>query len=106
MYLYFASNVLNILDKKEKVSDIQKNIMKITRGLGTYTFECLLIYMKSMIRGTTLNASETCYNMNEKEHRLLEAYEERLFIAAMQTGNKCPRAICIWIWEFALQDLW
>ena len=46
-----------------------------------------------MIRGTTLNASETCYNMKENEYRLLESYEERLLIEALQTGSKCPRAI-------------
>ena len=88
-----ASNVPNILDKKGKVSGIHKNIMKITKGLGTYTLECVLIYMKSMIRGTTLNASETCYNMNEKEYRLLESYEERLLLESIQTGSKCPRSI-------------
>ena len=60
-----ASNVPNILDKKGKVAGIQKNIMNITKGLGSYTFVCLLIYIKSMIRGTTLNASESCYNMKE-----------------------------------------
>ena len=65
----------------------------VTKGIGTYIFECLIIYMQSMIRGTTLNASETCYNMNEKEHRLIESYDERLLIEAMQTGSKCPRAI-------------
>ena len=67
--------------------------MNVTRGLGTYIFECLIIYLKSMIRGTTLNACETCYNISEKEYRLLESYEERLFIEALKTGSKCPRAI-------------
>ena len=62
-----ASNVPNILDKKGKVAGTHKNIMNVTRGLGTYTFECLIIYLKSMIRGTTLNACETCYNITEKE---------------------------------------
>ena len=46
-----------------------------------------------MIKGTTLNASETCYNMKENEYRLLESYEERLLIEALQTGSKCPRSI-------------
>ena len=83
----------NILDKTGKVAGIHKNIMNITKGLGSYTFECTLIYLKSMIRGTTLNACETCYNMNEKEYMLIESYEERLLIEAIQTGSKCPRAI-------------
>ena len=68
------------------MAGIHKNILNITRGLGSYTLECTLIYLKSMIRGT-------CYNMNEKEHRLIESYEERLLIEAIQTGSKCPRAI-------------
>ena len=51
-----ASNVPNILDlKKGKVTGIQRNIMNIIKGLGSYTFECLLIYIKSMVRGATLN---------------------------------------------------
>ena len=50
-----ASNVPNILDEKGKVSGMYKKIMKITKGLGT--FEFTLIYMKSVIRGNTLNAS-------------------------------------------------
>jgi hypothetical protein len=88
-----ASNVPNILDKEGKVAGIHKNIINIIRGLGAYTFECLIIYMKSMIRGTTLNACETCYNIKENKYRLLESYEERLFIEALKTGSKCPRAI-------------
>ena len=67
--------------------------MNVIRGLGAYPFECLIIYMKSKIRGTTLNACETCYNIKENEYRLLESYEERLFIEALKTGSKCPRAI-------------
>ena len=46
-----------------------------------------------MMRGTTLSACETCYNINEKEYRIIETYEERLLTDAMQTGSKCPRAI-------------
>ena len=67
-----ASNVPNILDKKGKVTGIQRNIMNIIKGLGSYTFECLLIYIKSMVCGTTLNSSETYYNMKEKDLRLIE----------------------------------
>ena len=46
-----------------------------------------------MIRWTTLNSSETFYNMKEHEYRLIETYEERLLIAALKTGSKCPRSI-------------
>ena len=53
--------------------------MNITGSLGAYTFECLIIYLKSMIRGTTLNVCETFYNIEENEYRLLEkGYELRL----------------------------
>ena len=88
-----ASNVPNILEKKGKVAGISRNIINITKCLGSYTFECVLIYLKSMIRGTTLNASETYYNMKEKEYRMLESYEEKLLIESLKTGVKCPRAI-------------
>ena len=46
-----------------------------------------------MIRGTTLNGSETCHNMKENEFRLLEAYEERLLVKTMQSCSKYPKAI-------------
>ena len=46
-----------------------------------------------MICGTTLNASETYYNMKEHEYRLIEAYEERLLVEALKTGSKCSRSI-------------
>ena len=88
-----ASNVPNILDKKEKVAGIHRNIINITKGLGSHTFECLIIYIKSMIRGTTLNASETYYNMKESEFRLIETYEERLLVEVLKTGSKCTRSI-------------
>ena len=52
-----ASNVPNILEKKGKVAGIHRNI--ITKGLGSHTFECIIIYIKSMIHGTSLNSSET-----------------------------------------------
>ena len=88
-----TSNVPNILDKKGKVAGIHKNIINITKGLGSHTFEGLIIYIKSMIRGTTLNASETYYNIKESEYRLIEAYEEKLLVEALKTGSKCPRSI-------------
>ena len=46
-----------------------------------------------MMRGTTFSACETCYNINEKEYRIIETYEESLFTEAMQTGSECPTAI-------------
>ena len=46
-----------------------------------------------MICGTTLNANETYYNMKENEYRLIETYEEKLFVKALKTGSKCPRSI-------------
>ena len=80
-----ASNVPNILDKKGKVAGIHRNIKNITKGLGSHTFECLIIYIKSMICGTTLNASETYYINKESEYRLIETYEEKLLVEALKT---------------------
>ena len=57
-----------------------------------------------MIRGTTLNASETYYNMKENENRLLEKYEERLLVEALQTGANVQGQLFILILVFALQD--
>ena len=88
-----ASNVPNFLDKKGKVAGTHKNILNMIRGLASYTFECLIIYLKSMMRGTILNACETCYDIKENEYRIIESYEERLLIDALKTGSKCPRAI-------------
>ena len=55
----YAKNVANILDKRNKVTGTQRNIINIVRGLGSYKFEGSIIYLKSMFKGTILNSSET-----------------------------------------------
>ena len=88
-----GKNVANNLDKRNKVTGTQRNIINKVRGLGSYTFECSILYLKSMIRGTTLNSSETYYNLIESEVRILESYEEELLFKVLKTGIKCPRSI-------------
>ena len=37
-----ASNVQNILEKKGKVAGSHRNVITITKGLGSHTFECII----------------------------------------------------------------
>ena len=62
----------------------------MTQGLGTYTFECFIIYFESILRGSLLYGTETFYNITETEYRKIEKIEERLIKQILQTNRLCP----------------
>ena len=49
--------------------------------------------MHSLLRGTTLYASETYYNLIETEKRALESYDEDLVRKLAKTCLRCPTAL-------------
>ena len=71
-----GSNMPNIAHKRNKSIDTQKQILKLVKILGVYTFESAVIYMESLLRSSILYASETMNNVKEIEFRALEAIEE------------------------------
>ena len=49
-----GGNMLNIIHKRNKLIGTEKQILKITKELGPYTFEGALIYIQSLIRTMVL----------------------------------------------------
>ena len=54
-----AKNVKNILARRNKSSNTIRNIINMISGLGTYSVESGIIYLKSLLRSSLLYASET-----------------------------------------------
>ena len=83
----------NISEKKNKSSSTRRNSMTMIQGLGTYTIENGLIYLNSLIRASILYASETCYNLTEKDFRSIEKIEEECLRKILDTGRNCPMSL-------------
>ena len=52
------------------------SLINMVQSLKTYTFECGLIYLNSLQRGSALYASETYCNLSETDLRGIESPEE------------------------------
>ena len=85
-----GSNMPDIIQKRNKSLGTHKLIMKLVKGLGNYTFECGFIYLRSILRGSILYATEVMYNLNEKEKRTLERIEEQQMRQFFDTEKGCP----------------
>ena len=81
----------NITHKSNRAIGTEKLILKLIQNMGPYTFEGALIYIQSLIRTSTLYASETMYNVSENEWRALESIEESALIKVFKTKRSCPR---------------
>ena len=86
-----GGNIQNILHKRNKAIGTERLIMKLIQNMGPYTFEGALIYIQTLIRNSILYASETMYNVIEKEWRALEKIEESVLIKVFKTKRSCPR---------------
>ena len=64
--------------------------MNMILGLGTDTFECGLIYLNSLHRGSALYASETYYNLSETDLRSIESPEEDCVRQICSLDRTCP----------------
>ena len=85
------TNMPNIVHKRNKSIGTQKQILKLVKILGVYTFENAVIYMESLLRSSILYASETMNNVKEIEFRALEAIEESVLVKVFQTSRSCSR---------------
>ena len=76
MYLGFmlsniGDNMLNIINKRNKCIGTEKKILRLVKHLGPYTFECALIYIRSLIINSILYGAETMYNVTERRYRAI-----------------------------------
>ena len=85
-----GSNMKNIQKRTNIAIGTIKEIKRMTQGLGKFTFECAFIYMNSILRGSTLYACETYYNLSEHELRALEKIDEDFMRQIYETGKGCP----------------
>ena len=73
-----GNNMANINQMKRKSIGIIRSIFSKLESLNLkqYFFECALVLMNAILRSSIFYASETYYNMKEKEIRHLERIEE------------------------------
>ena len=86
-----GDNVENITHKRNKCLGTQKQIIHLIKPLGPYTFECALIYIKSLIRNSILYAAEAMCTVKETHYRALESIEESVMVRVFRTLKSCPR---------------
>ena len=76
MYLGFilskkGDNLKNNSHKRNRSIGNQKQILTFIKPLGPFTFECAMIYIKSLIRDSILYAAEAMYSVKETHYRAL-----------------------------------
>ena len=97
LYLGFVvsckgENMANISHlKKESIGVIRKIICKLNSlNLQKYYFECAMIFLNVMLRGSILYACEVYYDLKENELRQIERIEEGHLRQILKTTKGCP----------------
>ena len=87
-----GDNMANIRQLKNKSIGIIRKIMNRLNSLHlrNYYFECAIILMNSMLRGSILYASDMYYNLKENELRQIERIEESFLRKVLNTTKGCP----------------
>ena len=87
-----GDNMANInAIKKESIGIIRTLIRKLEdMKLKNYYFECAMIYFNAILRGSILYASETYYNLTERNLRNIERIEESFLRKVLNTSKGCP----------------
>ena len=77
-----GDNMANIREVKGKAFGVIRKILCKLQSLNLqqYYFECSLIFMNVMLRGTILYGADMYYGLKETELRQLERLEEYLTI--------------------------
>ena len=87
-----GDNMANINKIKNKSIGVVRKIINRLNSfhLQHYFFECSIILLNSMLRGSILYASETYYNLKEIETRHIERIEEGYMRKDLKTTKGCP----------------
>ena len=87
-----GDNMANIKSMKDKSIGIIRQILNRLESLNLrrYYFECAMVFMNSMLRGSILYAAETYHNLKENELRELERIEENFMRKLLKTSKGCP----------------
>jgi hypothetical protein len=87
-----GDNMANINAIKKKSIGVIRTIMNKLDSLKLrqYYFECSIIFMNVILRGSILYASETYYNLTEMQLRKIERIEEEYLRKVLKTSKGCP----------------
>ena len=86
-----GENMANINAIKKKSIGVIRTIMNKLDSLKLrqYYFECSIIFMNVILRGSILYASETYYNLTEMQLRKIERIEEEYLRKVLKTSKGC-----------------
>ena len=77
--------------KKKSIGIIRSTLNKLdSLNLKTYYFECAIILMNVMVRGSLLYACDMYYDLKETELRQIERMEEGYLRQVLKTSKGCP----------------
>ena len=87
-----GDNMANIREVKGKALGVIRKILNKLQSLNLqqYYFECSLIFMNVMLRGTILYGADMYYGLKETELRQLERIEESFMRKIFNTTKGCP----------------
>ena len=87
-----GDNMANIREMKNKSIGVIRNIFNKLKSLNLkqYYFECSIILMNVMLRGTILYAADMYYALKETEIRHIERIEEGYMRKILRTTKGCP----------------
>ena len=87
-----GDNMVNIrLIRNKSIGTIRTIFTKLNSlNLKKYYVECGMILMNVMLRSSILYASETYFDLKEKEVRQLERIEESFMRQLLKTTKGCP----------------
>ena len=87
-----GDNMANIRNIKSKSIGVTNKIHSKLKSLNLkeYYFECSMILMNVMLRGTILYSAELFYNLKENELRQIERIEEGYMRKILKTTKGCP----------------
>ena len=82
----------NIRQLKNKSIGVIRQIFNKLNSLNLkeYYFECAIILMNVMLRGTILYACDMYYNLKETDLRQIERIEEEFLRKILKTTKGCP----------------
>ena len=83
------ANIRNIISKSIGVTRKIHSKLK-SLNLKQYYFECSIILMNVLLRGSILYAAELFYNLKENELRKIERIEEEYMRKILKTSRGCP----------------
>ena len=87
-----GDNMVNIRQLKNKSIGVTRKIFDKLNGLNlrNYYFECAMLLLNVMLRGSILYAADMYYDMKESELRQIERIEEGYLRKVLNTQKGCP----------------